>query len=63
MSAPVSLKEYSAPTGWRFSKTDAEVIGAQLDVMAEAGRLDQRTIVDRRPLCHSAGSSGAFPGR
>lgn len=46
MTAPISLREYFATTGSRFTKQDAEVIGPQLEEMAEQAEVSQRNIVD-----------------
>jgi hypothetical protein len=46
MTMPVSLKEYFAAAGSAYSKRDAEIIGPQLEALAENGPIDERTIVD-----------------
>ncbi|UDL95488.1 hypothetical protein LGH83_04505 [Lichenihabitans sp. PAMC28606] len=46
MTMPVSLKDYFAAAGSAFTKRDAEVIGPQLEALAEAGPIDERTIVE-----------------
>ena len=46
MTAPMSLREYFASAGSIFTKEDAEVIGPQIESMAEQGDISERAIVD-----------------
>ncbi len=46
MTAPLSLREYFATAASGFTKADADVIGPQLEVMAEQGDVTERAIVD-----------------
>lgn len=60
MTAPLGLRDYFASVGSGFSKQDAEVIGPQIEAMAEDGSLDtksdeaaRRTIVDTAQSANS----------
>ena len=46
MTASISLREYFASAGSAFTKADAEVIGPQLEVLAEDGDVSERNVVD-----------------
>ena len=46
MTAPMNLREYFAAAGSAFTKADAEVIGPQIEVLAEEGDASRERIRD-----------------
>ena len=53
MTAPMSLREYFAAAGSAYTKADAEVIGPQIECLAEEGDASERRIVDTAASANS----------